>query len=304
MTEIEKARAKRDGLGTIGVSALKGWGLAGADFFRSGALAAGTQIAPLNDVDLVVHADEIRHEWQDTPRRALEDLCAALERHGLDCTISAHAVKVTFADVSFTADVVLGCSHSDHDGHWIPHCPEDEPHCWIETHPKEHARRIRKRNAAIGNDFAREIRLLKALVRRWALRHGRKPLSSHHLSALALTVIHDPVDYATTTPAFLERASTLVLSPLRDPSGVGPDLEAKDPYLASTLMRDAAEQTRRALLPGADVEEILRDVFGDPAATVAAATGKPLFVGAGGLLSANGGRAVGSGRDYGDADAS
>jgi hypothetical protein len=302
MTEIKKARAKRDELGAIAVAALDAWALTSTGFFRSGALAAGTQIKPLNDVDLVVYAATIRSSWEHAPRQALLDLCASLRAKGFECKISTHAIKVTFPDVTFTADVVFGCTHPEQ-GLWIPHCPDDQPHEWIRTDPKEHARQVRERNRRIGIEFAREQRILKVLNRKWSLADpdGRKPISSHHLSALALATIHSPVTYATTTPAFLERASELVLEPLRDPSGIGPDLEARDPERASSLMLAAAEQTRRALVAGEDAGEILKNVFGDPATTLAAVSGAPLSIALGGTLTAGSGtRSIGSGRAYGD----
>jgi hypothetical protein len=303
MAAIGKARTKRNELAAVAVAALHGWGLTATGFFPSGALAAGTQIQPLNDVDVVVYAGIIRVGWKDVPRQALVDLCAALRAKGYECTISTHAIKVTFPDVAFTADVVFGCTHPEQ-GLWIPHCPDDERHEWIRTDPKEHARQIRQRNKDIGVEFARELRILKVLNRRWGLSdpEGRKPISSHHLNALALAVIQTPVAYATTTPMFLERAAELVLRPLRDPSGVGPELVARDPERAAALMRVAAAETRRALVAGDDAGRILEGVFGDPATTLGAVAGAPISVAVGGGLTVGRGtRGVGAGRSYGDA---
>lgn len=303
MSEIKKARTKRDELGGIAVDALNAWALTATGFFRSGALAAGIQIKPLNDVDVVIYAGTIRAAWKDIPRQALEDLCAALRAEGFTCTISTHAIKVTFPDVAFTADVVFGCTHPEQ-GLWIPHCPADEPPTSIRTDPQEHARQIRQHNKDIGVEFARELRILKVLNRKWSLADpdGRKPISSHHLSALALATIHTAVTYAMTTPAFLDRAADLVLEPMLDPSGIGPVLEARDPERASALMRAAADETRRALVAGEDAGHILEGVFGDPATTVAAISGAPLSVATGGGLTiGTGTRDIGSGRSYGNA---
>jgi hypothetical protein len=303
MGEIKKARTKRNELAAVAVAALNAWGFTTTGFFASGALAAGTQIKPLNDVDVVVYAGTIRVTWKGVPRQALVDLCAALRAKGYECTISTHAIKVTFPDVAFTADVVFGCTHPEQ-GLWIPHCPDDEPHEWIRTDPREHARQIRQRNKDIGVEFARELRILKVLNRKWGLSDpdGRKPISSHHLNALALAIIHTPVAYTTTTPVFLDRAAELVRRPLPDPSGVGPDLEARDPERAAALMRTAAAETRRALDAGDDAGRILEGVFGDPATTLGAVAGAPISIAAGGALTAgSGSRSVGSGRSYGDA---
>ncbi len=302
MSTIESARATRDDLGEAAVQILAGWDLPGRGFFRAGALASGTQIAPLNDVDLVVHADQVRPSWIEQPRLALDDLCAAMSADGYTCEPGAHAVKVTVPGKPFTADVVFGCTHPDQ-GLLIPHCPKGEPAFWIRTDPKAHREQVTARNRDIGVEFAREIRILKVLNRKWALAasDGRKPLGSFHLTALALALITTPVEHETTTPQFLEAAAGLVLRPLPDPAGVGPQLEARDPKLAARLLADAAERTRSALGAGGGAEAILRSVFGDPATTLGISQGRPVAVGAGGALSVGvAGRAVGAGRSYGD----
>lgn len=302
MTDIEAARQARDELGADAVEIVKGWALSSPGFFAAGALAAGTQIAPLNDVDLVVRADTIRSGWKDDPKQALEDLCAAMRGEGHTCETGAHAVKVTLPGERFTADVVFGCMHPAQ-GLWIPHCPKDEPAQWIRTDPKEHRDQVKQRNRDLGVGFARQIRILKVLNRKWALSdpEQRKPLSSFHLTALGLELITRPVDHATTTPVFLAAAAARVLRPLPDPAGVGPDLEARDPQRAAALLGEAAETTRRALGAGEDAGRILRGVFGDPATVVGLAAGKPASVIAGGaLVLGAAGRAVGTGRSYGD----
>lgn len=302
MEDIEAAREARDDLGAAAVEILKGWGLGSPGFFAAGALAAGTQIAPLNDVDLVVRANKIRTGWKDAPRRALEDLCVAMGAVGYTCETGAHAVKVMLPGERFTADVVFGCVHPEQ-GLWIPHCPKGEVPAWIRTDPKAHRDQVKQRNRDLGVEFAREIRIAKALNRKWALAdaEGRKPLSSFHMTALALALITTPVDHARTTPRFLEAAARRVLTPMRDPAGVGPDLEARDPARASALLAEAARLTREALAAGDDAERILRTVFGDPATTTGLAAGRRASVVVGGTLAlGTAGRAVGMGRSYGD----
>ena len=286
MPEIRKARAKRDELAAVAVAALKAWALTNTGFFASGALAAGTQIRPLNDVDLVVYAGNIRNTWSEhaapSPRGPL---CCAPQR-GLRVR-DLHPRHQSHVPRRLVHGRRRFRVHAPGPGLWIPHCPDDEPHEWIRTDPKEHARQIRDRNSTIGVEFARELRILKVLNRKWGLPDpdGRKPVTSHHLNALALAIIRSPVTYATTTPAFLDRAAELVVHPLRDPSGVGPDLEARDPGRAAALMLAAADATRRALVAGDDAGDILKDVFGDPATTVAAVTGARLSIGAGGAFT-------------------
>jgi hypothetical protein len=301
LEEIEATRTKRDGLAKTGVAILREWGLTGVKWFPAGALAMGTQIAPLNDVDLVIQADDILKGWWEIPKRPLDELCGEMgARVPGGCETSTHAVKFTFADEEFTADVVFGATRDD-GGLWIPHCPGDEPHTWIETDPKSHRDLVRKRNKEVGTEFAKEVRILKSLNRRWRLAHERKIISSWHLTALALTILTEPFTFAGGTPYFLAQAAELVKRPLPDPARVGPALEAKDAELASSLFAEAATRTQEALHAGPDAGQILEDVFGDPATLLAALQGGALSVSTAGMIGAGGaGRPIGRSRDYGD----
>ena len=95
-----------------------------------------------------------------------------------------------------------------------------------------------------------------------------------------------------------------MLSPLKDPSGVGDDIEALDPAYAAECLKTAGEKTARALdASQEEAEEILRDVFGDPKARGAIVGKGPVSVTPGGALVGGivaGGRAVKPVRSHGD----
>lgn len=300
--EIKAAKDRRDDLAKHGMAALRGWNLGDPKWFPTGALAMGTQIAPLNDVDQVIFSTNVRQSWVDTPKNALNDLAWDLDRRtdGRP-TPSAHAVKIEFRTEKFTADVVYGVTKE----HYllIPHCPKDEAHKWIKTNPRTHAQMVRDRNKTLGYEFARTIRILKSLNRKWGLEADdeKKPLSSWHLTALALTLITTKQGYAERIPDFLAKAAVRVKQPLKDPAGVGPELEARDPAKASALLAGAAEKTRRAANDPRP-ERILRDVFGTPSVMLAAVTGGATSFGVGGvLLGGETGRATASVQAFGDA---
>jgi hypothetical protein len=301
--EIKKAKTRRDDLAVDAMAALRALGLSSPKWFPTGALAMGTQIAPLNDVDLVVFTQYVREGWGEKPMQALNDLAWKLDLINDGKTKpSTHAVKVVWATETFTADVVYGATKE----HYlvIPHCPKDEKHKWIKTNPRSHAQMVRDRNKDLGFEFARTIRILKSLNRKWGLEAAdeKKPLSSWHLTALALTLIKTKQGYAERIPDFLVKAAVRVKDPLKDPSGVGPALEARDPAKASALLADAAEKTRRAA-SDPNAERILRDVLGDPAVMLKAVTGGATSFGVGGvLLGTEAGRTTASVRAYGDAD--
>jgi hypothetical protein len=278
---LDDARARRDEIASKAKRAVAEQLGAMVKFIPAGALAAGTQIAPLNDVDTVLEAPFRLPTWIADPGRALRDVRRWVEPViKANYELSSHANKLTFLDENFTADIVIGTTRTG-GGLLIPHCPKDEPHeqGWIETHPAAHAQQLRDRNKAIGYEFAREIRMLKALNRQMGMRtdDGRKPLSSFHIAALALTLLRTNVDRATATPYYLAQAAQLVHKPLRDPAGAGADIEARNPVEASRLLQEAADITARALqVDDTEAEQLLNSLFGDPAKTITLISGGPV----------------------------
>jgi hypothetical protein len=283
---MDAARTKRDELGAK-ITAVIPKEFGSRRWISVGALAQGTQIAPLNDVDGVIEIEKAPFQWEINPDRAFEDVRAWLDpliKGKLE--VGTHAIKITFPDEDFTADVVIGIKQEF--GLLIPHCPKDERHRWIATHPERHKQQVLERNRQIGSSmFTREIRILKHLNRRWKMAdpQERKPLSSFHITALALKLLAKPGTHAEWTPVFLEQAAELVLRPLPDPAGVGEPIEARDSAYASRLLSEAGQQTRRALkVSEEEAEQILRNVFGDPARLDQIVTAPSVSVGAGGIL--------------------
>jgi hypothetical protein len=291
LSTMTKARTRRDKIGAAAAGEVRKR-LGTARTVTVGALAQGTQIAPLNDFDLVIEVGQLMPGWIGSPQSALNDVRSWIAPV-IDGTseTSPHAIKITFSDCEFTADIVLGLKQEK--GLLIPHCPQEEPHAWIRTDPETHKLQVLRRNKQFdSSDFTREVRILKWLNEYWQLIYElpKKPLSSFHVTALALHLLTTHASHADWTPYFLERAATLVLQPLDDPSGVGDPLEARDPAFASSLLRDAAAKTKHVLTANSDeAERLLRDVFGYPRRirevevkpSVGIGTGGTLGVGAG-----------------------
>ena len=283
--------------------------IAGTDTFGTGAIAQATQIRPLHDVDVVVRIPEAPSAWQADPDRAMSDVRSWLE-DAVEGTLetTAHAIKITYPDESFTADVVIG--QRQQQGITLPHCPKDEPHRWIESDPQGHRDLVLGRNTSFKDHgrsiLSKEIRIVKCWNREQQLRDEdeRKPLASFHVTALALHILTKPASFELWTPAFFAAASRLVLAPLPDPSGIGDDIEARDPARASALLADAADKTARALeASDAEAEALLREVFGDPTRRLAITGKGPVSVTAGGTIvggAVSGGRSVITVRSHGD----
>jgi len=283
---MQAARDKRDEVGAIVVREV-GNRTGRARWVRVGALAQGTQIDPLNDFDGVVEVPELAPEWGGNPLTAMQTVQSWIEPY-IDgqFALSSHAIKIDFPDSDFTADIVIGWKRER--GLLIPHCPDDEPHTWIVTDPEKHKEQVLDRNKEFGSAlFTRQIRILKWLNRKWKMQDAleRKPLSSFHITAIALHVLTKAAGHDQLTPYFLERAARLVLTPLPDPAGVGEPIEANDSAYASQLLADAALKTGQALAVSDDeAERILRDVFSDPGRLKRIVKEPTVAVGAGGAL--------------------
>lgn len=308
--DMEDARERRRELQKT-LEVRVGAPIPGTDSFGAGAVAQATQIKPLNDVDVVVRVPRPLDTWITNPRQAMLDVKSWIENdiRG-DYTIGAHAIKIEFRDEEFTADIVVGWRQAK--GILLPHCPKDEPHRWIASDPAGHRDMVLGRNTAFKDSgpsiFSKEIRILKRWNLEQQLRDAqeRKPLASFHVTALALHILIAPMSFEEWTPVFFEAASRLVLSPLKDPSGVGDDIEAKDPNYAAALLKDAADKTRRALsVSDVEAERLLTDVFGDPEQRAAIIGKGPVSVSPGGALvggTVAGGRAIPPVRSHGDGE--
>ena len=310
--EMEDARTRRRQLQKT-LEAKVGARISATDSFGAGALAQATQIKPLNDVDVVVRVPKPLESWVSSPCQAMVDLKSWIEDEIKGSyELTAHAIKITFPDEEFTADVVVGWRQPQ--GILLPECPKDDPGArrWIASDPAGHRDLVLARNTAFKDFgksiFSKQIRILKCWNREQQLRDDdeRKPLSSFHVTALALEILKTPMSFEQWTPLFFAKASLLVLSPLKDPSGVGDPIEAKDPAYASERLQEAAVKTKRALeVPEDEAEELLKDVFGEPDKRSALTGTGPVSVSPSGALiggSVAGGRAIPPVRSHGDGD--
>ncbi len=294
--ELRDARTRRDELRTK-LEAAVGAHTRGVKTLAAGALAAGTQISPLNDVDVVVTVPDFLDGWVANPDQAMRDVCTWVEDSiDASCGFSTHAIKLTYPDEAFTADIVVGVERGD--GIVIPHCPSGDAHGWLAAHPARHAELVRERRVLNHTAvFAQQVRILKELNRYWKMStdHDHKPLASFHVTALALAIFKkgEEVPHDEGAPRFLEAAAKLVMRPLPDPARVGPDIEARDADWAAALLNDAAVQTRRALVVSeAEAEAILNGVFGDPEQRRALLGGERLGVAGGRFVALSGAAAA------------
>jgi hypothetical protein len=313
LEDMEAARQRRREL-QKSLETKVGAKIPGTDSFGAGALAQATQIKPLNDIDVVVRAPHMPDDWVTNPQKAMNDVKSWIENDIPGrYTLSTHAIKIYFPDEEFTADVVVGVKRNG-GGIYLPECPADKSHRWIESDPAGHRDLVLSRNTAFPGKsvFSKQIRILKWWNREQQLRDDqeRKPLASFHVTALALEILTTAMPFEEWTPLFFEKAASLVFTPLKDPTGIGEPIEAKDPAYAAERLIDAAAKTRRALsVSDAEAEDLLTDVFGNPDERGAIIGKGPVWVTPGGALTgalsggiAVGGRAVPTVRSHGDGE--
>lgn len=259
----------------------------------SGSLARGSQIEPINDVDLIWLYDSGSHsDWGESGASAEEALEYAREqvkrllgspealvelfgeegrtmkwvRH---TRLQAHAVKCFLDDPeeegAFTVDVVPALPR-DPRGFWIPETTSSE---WIETDPVLLIEEVLDRHSGYGEgQFVQLIRVLK----RWSKDKGGI------IKGLAIEVLaldHLPDDERPRALArFFQAALAHIGEPILDPAGLCGEVQRDlDVSAASELLEEAADLSARAIAAAERGEEkqaqclwhqLLGDVFPEP----------------------------------------
>jgi hypothetical protein len=234
----------------------------------SGSLARGSQIEPINDVDLIWLYDHDQHsDWGEpgaSANQALEYVRAQVKRllgsekalvklfgdagHHMKWVrhtrLQHHAVKCFLDDPdedgAFTVDVVPALTR-DPRGFWIPEANNSK---WIETDPVLLIERVLERHDGHADgQFVQLIRVLK----RWSKDNGRviKGLTIEVLALDHLPNVERPLALA----RFFESALTHIREPILDPAGlcdeVQPDLDCDR---AEALLQKAADLSARAVV--------------------------------------------------------
>lgn len=250
------------------------------EFIRSGSLARGSQIDPINDVDVVVVFSGDQHpKWGkpgDSALEALEytrDLIHELigkdapepedgeERVRL-IRIRNHSVKCFLDDPDetehpFTVDVVPAIAY---EGHLI--IPEQNNRKWVESNPKQLINDVADRHAK-WDQFVKLVRVLK----RWNKDQGAG-MKSLVIEVLALThLVEDTRPKALST--FFTAAAAHIYEPVEDPAGLCGEIDPRmDQALAHEKLDGAASAAYHAVnaQTRGDTDQAAcywRKVFGD-----------------------------------------
>jgi len=307
-TQVAEARRRRN----MFISAFKGEGDADRAV-PSGSLARGSQIEPINDVDLIwVYKSEAHPDWgkngsssedaleyaREQVKRLLGSEQALIDLFGDEgkgmkwvrhTRVQHHAVKCFLDDPNddnaFTVDVVPALDR-DPRGFWIPETKSAE---WIETDPVLLIEKVLERHGGYGEgQFVQLIRVLK----RWSKDKGGL-IKGLAIEVLALDHLPDaerPIALA----RFFQGVLARLHEPIVDPAGlcgeVQPDLD-KDG--AEALLEEAADLSARAIAASERGEEaqaqclwheLLGEVFPEPSEGCGKGGGEAMLgVGAGAI---------------------
>lgn len=241
----------------------------------SGSIARGSQIEPINDVDLVViYKRDLFPNWGDdgtSASEALEDLADKVrsllggsgeKEEQLVRLVKPgnHAVQCWIDDPdeedAFTVDVVPALQEGDH-----LIIPESDNRTWIHTHPAFLVDAVLKRH----HEWPTFVPLVRVL-KRW---NRDNDMSMLPLVVEVLALSHMPQDDRPKALAsFFTGAAAQIDSPIQDPSGVGgtiqPDLNISKARRALEKAADKSWSAVQAAEEGdnSQAQCIWRDLFG------------------------------------------
>ncbi len=259
----------------------------------SGSLARGSQIEPINDVDLLWVYDPEQHaEWgqpgasaeaaleytREQVKRLLGSEQALIDLFGeagrymkwvRHTRLQHHAVKCFLdepgEDGAFTVDVVPALARQPN-GFLIPQTSSED---WIATDPVYLIERVLERHGGYGEgQFVQLVRVLKC----WCKDNGNviKGLATE---VLALSHLYDD-ERPQALARFFQGALEAIHEPIKDPAGLCGEVQPKlDRAKAEALLEQGSDLSWRAITAAGRGEErqaqclwheLLGDVFPEP----------------------------------------
>ena len=210
----------------------------------TGSYRRGTQIPPLDDIDLLLVLD--REAYSDYYQHTREHT-GAVVRLTFDALRKAYpqseirsyerGVRISFTGTGIGFDVTPAFQLAED----VFTIPDRQQGRWILTNPKEHQRQV---SAANQNVCGQWLVPLVKLLKLWNQGHGRRELTGFHLEVMALRALrHAPADAREGLAYLFEALSTAVMARTPDPWPQGLDV---DEYLSSDARSRAAARLSEA----------------------------------------------------------
>ncbi|TLF56352.1 nucleotidyltransferase domain-containing protein [Nocardia cyriacigeorgica] len=241
--------------------------------FLQGSFARKTMLKPLKDVDIVIVLKA--EHWAalsgpEGPQTAMDWFQAPVAKAWPDAKFdhgdkpSAKALRVTFADLDFTIDLVPAF---DDDDEFVLIGDRDQK-CWEPSNTRRQGRVVSERNQDTKGRFVHQVREMKALVKS---NNDLKFIKGIVVESLAFAVIDRKMPDKYAVADVLEHAQTAVLDQVLDPAG-DDDVTVKwtsaERQTAASTFASLATQAREALdLEQSDNDaalDVWHALFGDP----------------------------------------
>ncbi|QDE93719.1 hypothetical protein BHS06_34680 [Myxococcus xanthus] len=212
--------------------------------FLSGSYSRKTAIRPLHDIDIFTVVGRASSTPPEPPDVALKRVRQALHEawpnKGLPI-LQQHSVHLEFTTSGIEFDVVPAYQHPTQDLFFIP---EGNTGQWIHTNPRIHKELIVAVNERAGQKFNP---LIKA-VKHWKRVQGSIPLRSFHLEVMGYEAFsRAPAGYLEGLEVLFSFMASRVDRPIRDPAGLGGNVDARMSSGQRTAARNALQGAARAV---------------------------------------------------------
>jgi hypothetical protein len=228
------------------------------DRLFGGSVAKHTYVDGLSDIDSIIIINETALEGK-APGVALSRMEEILARHlGDKVNISHGRMAVT---VDYLDGMIIQLLPAIRTADGQLRVPSSRREAWSKIDPVKFQEALTRRNEECGGKLIPTIKLAKAV-------NGQLPesqrLSGYHMESLAISAFRGYNGEKTTRamlPHFFERASELVLSPIRDSTGqsihvdeyMGPPT-GEDRQIASHILGRLARRMRNASAAGSTAQ--------------------------------------------------
>jgi hypothetical protein len=234
------------------------------DRLFGGSVAKHTYVDGLSDIDSIftINGTSLEGKGPDAVLRQMERLIKRAVGDQATVTHGRMAVTVEYADGMVIQ--LLPAIRTEEGQLRVPSSRRDD---WSRINPVKFQDALTKRNEECGKKLVPTIKLAKAII-------GQLPepqrLSGYHMESLAIAAFRGYDGQKTTNamlPVFFERASALVMSPIKDRTGqsihvdeyLGP-AKSEARQVASHLLDRLARRMRNASMAGSESQ--WRSIFG------------------------------------------
>lgn len=204
------------------------------DLQYGGSVAKHTEVNGLSDVDLLLIMRD-RNAGQLRPGMILDRVATKLRRSIVDAEVSTGRIAITVHYPDGMEIQLVPAARAER-GYKVPSWDGER---WSRINPRTFRKALTRRNNQCNGNLIPVIKLAKAIISDWP---ARVRLTGYHVESLAIDAFKGYSGTKTVAkmlPAFFEKATKSVLSPIRDSTGQSVNVD-------SYLGRSQSEIRRKA----------------------------------------------------------